>query len=159
VDDNEVKPLKKYHFENVVSKEIYLNLQEDEIEFTDELFQQIYYEIIHQLNQEETISVDAFVNNEDIRIANLVTNILMDEEKYALSDWNRKKVYPPSKEDNLSKMVLDAIYNLRRVLIEKKIKSLISEMEQEDINNPILDTVVNYTNLKQKLFERLNRVI
>lgn len=159
VDDNEVKSLKKYHFENVVSKEIYLNLQEDEIEFTDELFQQIYYEMIHQLNQEETISVDAFVNNEDIRIANLVTNILMDDEKYALSNWNRKKVYPPSKEDNLSKMVLDAIYNLRRVLIEKKIKSLISEMEQENINDPILDTVVNYTNLKQKLFERLNRVV
>lgn len=159
VDDNEVKSLKKYHFENVVSKEIYLNLQEDEIEFTDELFQQIYYEMIHQLNQEETISVDAFVNNEDIRIANLVTNILMDDEKYTLSDWTRKKVYPKSKENDLSKMVLDAIYNLRRVLIEQKIKSLISEINKEEINNQILDTVVNYTNLKQKLFERLNRVI
>ena len=159
VDDNEVKSLKKYHFKNIVSKEVYLNLQEDEIEFTDNLFQQIYYEIIHQLNQDETISVDAFVNNEDSRIANLVTNILMDDEKYVLSNWTRKKVFPKSKENDLPKMVLDAIYNLRRVLIEQKIKSLISEIDQENVNNQILDAVVNYTNLKQKLFERLNRVV
>jgi DNA primase len=159
VDDNEVKSLKKYHFENVVSKEVYLNLQEDEVEFTDELFQQIYYDMIHQLNQEEIISVDAFINNEDIRIANLVTNILMDDEKYVLSDWKRKKVFPKSKQDDLPKMVLDAIYNLRRVLIEQKIKSLISEIDQKKVNDQILESVSNYTNLKQKLFERLNRVI
>ena len=159
VDDNEVKPLKKYHFENVVSKEVYLNLQEDEVEFTDVLFQQIYYEIIHQLNQDESISVDTFINNQDSKIANLVTNILMDDEKYVLSDWKRKKVFPKTKTDDLPKMVLDAIYNLRRVLIEQKIKSLISEIDKENENTQILETVVNYTNLKQKLFERLNRVI
>ncbi len=56
-------------------------------------------------------------------------------------------------------MVLDAIYNLRRVLIEHKIKSLIAEIDQNEVNDQILETVVNYTNLKQKLFERLNRVI
>ena len=159
VDDNEVKSLKKYQFENVVSKEVYLNLQEDEVEFTDEIFQLIYYEVIHQLNQDTTISVDAFINNEDARIASLVTNILMDDEKYVLSDWERKKVFPKTKKDDLAKMVLDAIYNLRRVLIEQKIKSLISEIDKENINDQILESVVNYTNLKQKLYQRLNRVI
>lgn len=159
VDDNEVKSLKKYHFENIVSKEVYLNLQEDEVEFTDELFKQIYYEMIHQLNQDATISIDTFKNNEDARIAKLVTNILMDDEKYVLSDWKRKKVFPKTKKDDLAKMVLDAIYNLRRVLIEQKIKSLISEMDKEKVNDQILESVVNYTNLKQKLFQRLNRVI
>jgi DNA primase len=159
VDGNVEDNLKKYRFENLISKEIYLNLQEDEVEFTDELFQEIYYEIIHQLNQEEAISIDAFINNKDVRIANLVTDILMDDEKYVLSDWKRKKVFPKSKNDDLPKMVLDAIYNLRRVLIEHKIKSLIAEIDQNEVNDQILETVVNYTNLKQKLFERLNRVI
>lgn len=159
VDDNEVTPLKKEYFKNVVSNEIYLNLQEDEVEFTDENFKQIYYEIIHQLNQSKSILVDAFINHSNTEIANLVTNILMDDEKHTLSDWKRKNIVIKSKEKNLAKMVLDAIYNLRRVLIEEKINSLISVNENIDEREQVLETVVNYTNLKLRLFERLNRVV
>ena len=45
VDGNDGKKLKKELFNNVVSKEIYLNLQDDEVEFTDTIFKQVYYEI------------------------------------------------------------------------------------------------------------------
>ncbi|WP_456462986.1 DNA primase [Lutibacter sp.] len=158
VDDNEVTPLKKEYFKNVVSNEIYLNLQEDEVEFTDENFKQIYYEIIHQLNQNKSILVDAFINHSNTEIANLVTNILMDDEKHTLSDWKRKNIITKSKENDLAKMVLDAIYNLRRVLIEEKINSLISNENTNDREH-VLETVVNYTSLKLRLFERLNRVV
>jgi len=156
--DNNGNKFKKELFNNVVSKEIYLNLQEDEIEFTDEIFKQVYYEVITQLNQSETISVDTLVNHKNAQISSLVTSILMDDEKHILSNWERKNITIKSKESDLSKMVLDAIYNLRRVLIEQKIKSLISEMDQSE-RNQILETVVNYTQLKQRLFERLNRVM
>ena len=159
VDENEVKPLKKQFFLNVVSNEIYLNLQEDEVEFTDETFKQIYYEIIHQLNQQKSILVDAFVNHSNTEIANLVTNILMDDEKHAISNWERKNIIIKSKENDLPKMVLDAIYNLRRVLIEQKITSLTAEINDNQEREQILETVVNYTNLKLRLFERLNRVV
>lgn len=158
VDGGEGRKLKKELFNNLVSKEIYLNLQDDEIEFTDVIFKQVYYEIIVQLNQEETISVDALVNHSNNEIARLVTSILMDDEKHVLSNWERKNIIIKSKESDLSKMVLDAIYNLRRVLIEQKINSLIVEINQNE-RDQILETVVNYTQLKQRLFERLNRVM
>jgi DNA primase len=90
--DGKVQSLKKTQFNSVVSNEIYLNLQEDEVEFTDTLFQQIYFEIIDQLNQKEAILVDTFVNHSNVEIANLVTNILMDDEKYTINDWERKGV-------------------------------------------------------------------
>ena len=159
VDENEENPLKKEYFLNVVSNEIYLNLQEDEVEFTDEIFKQIYYEIIHQLNQSKSILVDAFINHSNTDIANLVTNILMDDEKHAISNWERKNIIIKSKENDLPKMVLDAIYNLRRVLIEEKISSLITTIDKEEEREQILETVVNYTSLKLRLFERLNRVV
>ncbi|WP_456376139.1 DNA primase [Lutibacter sp.] len=159
VDTTKMKPHKKEYFLNVVSNEIYLNLQEDEIEFTDEVFKQIYYEIIHQLNQSKSILVDAFINHSNTNIANLVTNILMDDEKYSISDWERKAIIVKSKENDLAKMVLDAIYNLRRVLIEEKITSLISNIDVDNERDQILETVVNYTSLKLRLFERLNRVV
>jgi DNA primase len=159
VDAQKPQKLKKVHITNVVSKEIYLNLQEDEIEFTDEIFKHIYFEVINQLNQNETISVDALVNHTNPEIASIVTNILMDDEKYVLSDWERKNIFTKSKENDLSKMVLDAIYNLRRVLIEQKITSLINSDYTIDERQQILETIVNYSSLKKLLFERLNRVI
>jgi len=158
VDGNDGKKLKKELFNNVVSKEIYLNLQDDEVEFTDTIFKQVYYEIIVQLNQEESISVDALVNHSNTEVSRLVTSILMDDEKHVLSNWERKNIVIKSKESDLSKMVLDAIYNLRRVLIEQKISSLIVDINQNE-RDQILETVVNYTQLKQRLFERLNRVV
>ncbi|REE80727.1 DNA primase [Lutibacter oceani] len=159
VEGKEFHTLKKEHFQNVVSKEIYLNLQDDEVEFTDETFKNIYYDVINQLNQNKNISVDVLVNHSNPEVSNLVTNILMDDEKHVLSNWERKDIIVKSKESDLSKMVLDAIYNLRRVLIEEKISSLVSNVENESEREQILETVVNYTSLKQRLFERLNRVV
>ncbi|WP_298264808.1 DNA primase [uncultured Lutibacter sp.] len=157
--EHEEYQLKKEHFQNVVSKEIYLNLHDDEVEFTDEVFKQVYFEVIDQLNQNEAISVDSLVNHSNNEISNLVTNILMDDEKHILSNWERKDIFIKSKESDLSKMVLDAIYNLRRVLIEQKISALISNLKDEEEREQVLESVVNYTNLKQRLFERLNRVV
>ena len=157
-EDGGVKIVKE-EYQNTVSKEIYLHLQDDEIEFSNETFKKIYYEIIHQLNQDEGINVDAFVNNEDIEIGKAVTDILMDDEKYVLSDWLSKEIYVKGKDKNLSKLVMDAILNLRRILIELKIKELLDEQLPEEESQTMLELVVNYTSLKKLLFEKLNRVV
>lgn len=161
MDAHDSQPLKKVKFSNVVSNEVYLSLQEDEVEFTDETFKQIYYEVINQLNQSEKISVDSLVNHSNSEISTLITSILMDDEKYILSNWERKEIYIKSKKSDLSKMVLDAIYNLRRILIEKKINNLRNTiLEAKDSNrDQILETIVDYTFLSKNLNERLNRVI
>ena len=160
VNPHKPNKLQKVHITNVVSKEIYLNLQEDEVEFTDDTFKHIYYEVIEQLNQNESISVDTLVNNANSEIATMVTNILMDDEKHNLSNWSRKNVFPKSKENDLSKMVLDAIYNLRRVLIEQKINAIkLSEVEDELQRTESLESVMLYTGLKIRLANRLGRVV
>ena len=159
LDDEEIQPIKKTRFNNVVSNEIYLNLQEDEVEFTDEVFKQIYYEIIDQLNQNKTVLADAFINHDNQEVSSLVTNILMEDEKHTLSNWGSKEIIIKSKESNLSKMVLDTIYNLRRVLIQQKISSLMVDVAEAAERDQVLESVVNYTNLRQRLFERLNRVV
>ena len=159
IDIGKPQKLKKVHITNVVSKEIYLNLQEDEVEFTDDIFKHIYYAVIEQLNQNESISVDALVNNSNPAIANLVTNILMDDEKYVLSNWERKNIFTKSKESDLSKMVLDAIYNLRRVLIEQKINSLQLKLKNEAERDESMLSIIDYNALKVLVAERLARVV
>lgn len=150
---------KKVKVENMVAQEIYLNLQEDEIEFTDSTFRAIYFEIINQLNQKQGIEIEQFVNHSNPEIANLVTTILMDDEKHTLSNWERKDIYIRSKESDISKMVSDSVYNMRRILIGQKIMSLINESAAETDKTQILETINSYNYLKKNLFEKLNRVI
>ena len=143
-EDEEGKVLltsRKYN--NNVSAEIYVHLQDDEMEFTNTIFQEIYTEIIHQLNQSEKLEINALVNHQNKEIASTVTSILMDEdeEKYQLSDWEGQKI--EVKMALLSKQVNDVVFNLRRVLIGKKIEELIKEATGEIAID--LETVKGYT--------------
>jgi DNA primase len=58
---------------------------------------------------------------------------------------------------SLSKQVNDVVFNLRRVLIGKKIEELIKEASAEVAID--LETIKGYTGLKIRLFEKLNRVV
>ena len=149
----------KEKYKNQVSKELYLNLQEDEVEFSNELFRNIYYEMIHQLNQEDKIEIDAFINHPNSKIAEIVTSVLMDDEKYTLSDWERKNIYVSESDEVLSKLVTDAILNLRRVLIDKKIEQLINPDETSAVVKTDLELIQNYTELKKRLYSKLMRVV
>jgi len=151
--------LEKEEYTNQVSQELYVNLQDDEIEFTNEVFKMVYYELIHQINQEEKIEVEHLVNHENKVVASEVTNILMDEEKYELSDWESKDIFVTDIKKILPKLVSDAILNLRRVLIEKKINEIVQEAVNKNSTTVDLELITNYTGLKKRLFEKLNRVV
>ena len=151
--------LEKEQYTNQVSKELYLNLQDDEIEFSNEIFKKIYYEMIHQLSQEDKIEIDNFINHSNTNISKVVTSILMDEEKYALSDWERKNIFVTEPQKILSKLVTDAILNLRRILIDKKIKQLIDPSESSSSENNDLEMIKNYIELKKRLYNKLMRVV
>ena len=157
-DLGQVKMIKE-EYSNLVSQELYLQLQDDEIEFANPVFKKVYLEIVTQLNQESSISIEELTSHKDPEIAQIVTDILMDDEKYVLSNWESKEIYVTSKVEKLSKLVLDAIWNLRRVLIELKIKELVQEVSNAETRESALEMVVSYTELKKKLFEKLHRIL
>ena len=158
-DEDGVIHLEKEKYTNQVSKELYLNLQDDEIEFSNEIFQSIYYEMIHQLNQGDKIEMETFINHSNPDISSIVTSILMDDEKYTLSDWKRKNIFVTESVEVLSKLVSDAILNLRRILIDKKIQQLINPSDGEAVQNIDLEMIQNYTELKKRLYNKLMRVV
>ena len=151
--------VEKESYTNQISKELYLNLQDDEVEFSNENFQSIYYEMIHQLNQDDKIEMEAFINHPNPTISSIVTSILMDDEKYTLSDWQRKNIFVTESEEVLSKLVTDAILNLRRILIDKKIQQLINPLENDAAESIDLELIKNYTELKKRLYTKLMRVV
>ncbi len=151
--------VKMEEFTNTVSNEIYLSLQDDEIEFTDPVFKDIYFEMMHQMNQNQPITADQFINHPDPAIAGVVTDFLMDDDKYELSDWAAREVVVKPKEKSLSKLVLDTIYNLRRVLIVEKIKEIMDAKWEDDDRMEKMELIMNYTKLKILISDRLHRVI
>ena len=83
----------------------------------------------------------------------------MDDEKYTLSDWKRKNIFVTESVEVLSKLVTDAILNLRRILIDKKIQQLIQPNEALDDKNIDLEMIQNYIELKKRLYNKLMRVV
>ncbi|QVY64925.1 DNA primase [Polaribacter sp. Q13] len=161
VDDNGKEKIDVRKYENTVSAEIYVHLHEDEIEFSNELFQEIYTEIIHQLNQLEKLDIDGLINHKNTEISTIVTSILMEKENPSrqLSNWEGQNIEVKSALEVLAKDVNDVVYNLRRVLIGEKIDELMSEAISNQGGPIDLEVIRNYTSLKMRLFEKLNRVV
>ena len=159
VDEDGKESLTTRKYQNTVSEEIYMHLHDDEIEFSNTTFQEIYNEIIHQLNQLEKLDLDGLINHKKPEIANKVTSILMDEEKHQLSNWEGQNIFVTSAIEVLNKAVNDAVFNLRRILIGEKIEDLMKEATIDASKFIDLEVIRNYTNLKMRLFEKLNRVV
>ena len=146
---------------NKVFEKIYLDLQDDEIEFTNETFKSLYTEIITQFNQGKDFQVDTFINELETETASLVSDILMDDERHALHDWERMEIYVKGKDSGVSQIVSETILNLRRYLISLKIKDLIdSPVENGSYKDrSVLETVKDYNTLHSILSEKLRRVV
>jgi DNA primase len=143
-----------------VFEKIYLDLQEDEMEFTNENFKNLYYTIIDTLNQNPEFALENFVNTVDEEMANEVTTILMNDERYSLHDWERKNIFPKSKNHGIPQLVNETILSLRCFLIDQKVNEFKQEtQEASDQNKTILEDVLNYSNLKMLLSRKLNRVL
>lgn len=144
-----------------VFEKIYLDLQDDEIEFANEAFKALYFDIITKLNQEQQFQLDTFINELQPEKASAVTDILMDEERYTLHDWERNEIFVKAKEVSVSQVVSETILNLRRQLVSQKIGELSEAMKTLDSSEKenSLQNIVDYITLKKVLSEKLRRVL
>jgi DNA primase len=144
-----------------VFEKVFLDLQDDEIEFTNDGFKELYYEIINKLNIEQEFQIDTFVNELQSEKASTITDILMDEERYSLHNWEGKAIYVKEKKHTIAQVVSETILNLRRYLVAQKINELSEEIktQEEGHRENSLQDIVDYITLKKVLSEKLNRVL
>ena len=142
-----------------VFEKIYMDLHTDEMEFSNEDFKNIYYQIIESFNENKEINVDKFINDLSEKQQHIVTNLVMDNEKYFLHDWKKNNIYPKSKKDTLAQLTVETILNFRCYLIDKKVNGFKEQANIDQMNNSSLEEVVNYSKLKKLLSDKLNRVL
>ena len=156
-EDGNLVEIKK-NIRSKVFEKIYLDLQQDEIEFTHSPFRNIYKKLIDSFNNQESVSIDNFINDLDSNSSKIVSDILINDDKYQLHDWERKNIYVKKIGSELSQLVNETILNMRRYLIDKKINELQESKKDED-KGDVLEEVMSYYKLKKMLSARLNRVV
>ncbi|WP_299553261.1 DNA primase [Seonamhaeicola sp.] len=144
-----------------VFEKIFLDLQDDEMQFSNEQFKTLYYTIIDALNQNPDFDLKMFIHSVDQDTANEITTILMEDERYTLDDWNRMNIYPKEKLNTVAQLVSETILSLRCFLIDQKVKEYQQETLQNtnDVNKNVLEEVKDYSGLKMLLSRKLNRVL
>jgi len=142
-----------------VFEKIFLDLQEDEMQFTNENFKTLYYTIIDSLNQTEDFVIESFVNHLDPILASDVTNILMNEERHNLHNWEKNNIFPKQKDVSIAQLVSETILTLRCYLIDRKVDEIKQDTQDEVDHRALLEDVLNYSNLKMLLSRKLSRVL
>ena len=144
---------------SLVYEKIFLDLQQDEIEFTNESFKVIYEKIINEFQKNQKLILEIFLNNLNQELANHVTGILMNEDQYELHDWLSKDIIVKHKDRVISQLVSETILSLRTFLINKKVEELKEETKDSLENDKILEEIGEYHKLKTLLSKKLNRVL
>ena len=147
----------KKEIRSKVFEKIYLDLQQDEIEFTHLPFKEIYNKLINSFNNQKLLSIDNFINDLEPNSSKIVSDILINDEKYQLHDWEKRNIYVKKIGSELSQLVNETILNMRRYLIDKKITELKNNIK--DDKDKVLEEVMSYYNLKKLLSAKLNRVV
>lgn len=144
-----------------VFEKVFLDLQDDEMEFSNAQFKSLYYTIIDTLNQNPEYELKNFINSVESEIANEVTSILMEDERYNLDDWQRMNIFPKEKKHSIAQLVSETILSLRCYLIDQKVKEFQQETlaNKANVNRSILEEVNNYTSLKKLLSRKLTRAL
>ena len=145
-----------------VFEKIYLDLQEDETEFANEDFKDLYNHIIDDFNKNQDFKIDRLISKLPQQKAELITHILFDSERHELHDWEGRKIYVKDKDQSISQMVSETVFNLRRHLISLKINGMANKIKNLDDDSLKLETLketVDYTILKKLLSDKLNRVL
>ncbi len=147
-----------------IYERIYLSLQEDEIELANPVFNAIYIDLVSQYHQNETLDKNHYLNNLLPEHAEIVTDIIMNDEKYQLHGWlDKKQVFVKEKDDLeiLSRLVSETIVTFREYLINKLNRELMLQMQEEipELSPEEIITMINdYNKLKVSITRRIGRM-
>jgi len=144
-----------------VFEKIYLDLQQDEIDFTTTAFKSLYPKILNALSAQGEMQMDSFVSNLSTELATEVSDLLLQDEQYTLHDWERKNIFVADKSKSLPRWVHEIILRFRCQLIDEKVSTLQKQTEenQGEHHKELLEEIVQYHKLKTLLSGRLNRVV
>jgi DNA primase len=153
IEEKEIKSSK-------VFERIYLSLHEDEVELANPMFKEIYNDLIAYYNQNENFNIEHYLMQLSPEHSEMVTDILMLEEKELLHNWETKQIYVKKKTENVGQYVLETIISLREYLINKLIMDMMNNFNKGEENDleELKSTINDYNKLKVSLTNKIGRI-
>ena len=141
-----------------VYEKLFLELQADEIELSTAEFKEIYTFFIDKY-QHGLEDISTIINELPVSMASIIATFQAQEEEIRLHNWREKGVEVKPKEADLSYAINGIILNLRKILIDKKIEELRSEIIQLEAEEGdpswAIQEVMEYNVLKNTISRRL----
>ena len=143
-----------------VYQRIYLSLQEDEVELANPLFKAIFNDLMNYYLQNENFGIENYLKHLPAEFAQEVTDILMEDERVTLHNWDGQNIFVKQKTETVSQHTSEIIISMREYLINKLILDLMSEFpEQSDTDQEELKVLINdYNKLKVNLTGTIGRI-
>ena len=144
-----------------VYQRIFLSLQEDEVELANPLFRDIFTNLIAFFHENESFSIEQYLMHLQPEFAQEVTDILMEDERVILHNWEGQNIFPKTKSDTISQYVSETILTLRWYLVDKiieEIKGSVSTEPDSDNMEP-LSMAMDYYKLINSFSKKLGRVM
>ena len=142
-----------------VFQRIYLSLQEDEVELANPLFRGIFNDLINFYLQNENFSLEQYLMHLQPEFAQEVTDILMEDERLTLHDWEGQNIFPKSKNDTIAQNVTETIFTLRWYLVGSIIEELKGTLSAEADNTDSISMIMDYNGLVLSFSKKLGRVM
>ena len=159
-DGNLIEESKIMH--SKVHEKVFLDLQQDEVEFIHPEFRSLYDKLIQSYQLEGELRLEKISQQEESNLGVIISDILLGNEQHQLHDWEKKNIFVKDRQNAVGQLVSETILTFRRYLIDEKIKSLLEESKSTDnLDGPseFLEDVMQYQHLKKLLSKKLNRVI
>ncbi len=141
-----------------VYEKVFLDLQQDEIEFANKKFRDLFNILMSEYQINGFVLIEKIVPTLSSELSEIVSSIILQEEKHFLHKWDKKSIYVKLPSENVSVMVTETILSLRKLLVSKKIESLQENIKSKN-NTGILEDVMSYYQLRRIVSSKLNRVL
>ena len=144
-----------------VYEKIFLELQEDEIEFANPDFRQIYELLMAKLSENPDYDVNKIAAELPVALSEQVSDLLMEDENRQLNDWGRRDIIAKDKDAHIDAAIADIILNIRTLLVRHLITTTSEQLPNatDEERRELLENVMNYIQLQKILAKRLNVVV
>jgi DNA primase len=167
-EDVFLKTNEEGEIENVTEKKeykvyqrIYLSLQEDEVELANPLFRDIFNDLIQYFLQNENLEIEKYLMHLNSDFAQEVTDILMEDERVVLHNWEGQNIIPKTKSETIGQYVSETILTMRWYLVDKIIDELKNSVSNEpgSDNTESMSMAMDYYKLINSFSKKLGRVM
>lgn len=135
-------------------------LQNDQLSFSDPLYQEVYNIFSRGVNEDQTLYAGSyFLRHENQEIVQLATNFEAQEQDLSHNWITKYKIQTKSEADDLYQTVLQTIYRFKLAHVENRISALRKEIEHNELGPDdallALGEIVSLEKVKMLLSEQI----